>query len=108
MRPSTLTACGAQLPQKCHKTGTNCTYYSRKYRTRFRDTPEYTAETGWIDQAKIRKYCYPPADDTLVMVCGRPAICNMLCGPRTRDGILAPFKYGVGIRLLKSYAGSPT
>ena len=47
------------------------------------DTAEFTAETGWIDQAKIRKYCYPPADDTLVMVCGRPAICNMLCGPRT-------------------------
>jgi len=36
------------------------------------DTPEYTAETGWIDKAKIQKYCFPPAEDTLLFVCGLP------------------------------------
>lgn len=47
------------------------------------DTPEYTAETGWIDQAKIQKYCFPPAADTLLFVCGLPPMYEILCGPRT-------------------------
>ena len=47
------------------------------------DTPEYTAETGWIDKAKIQKYCFPPAEDTLLFVCGLPPMYNALCGPRT-------------------------
>ena len=46
------------------------------------DTPEYTAETGWIDKAKIEKYCFPPAEDTLLFVCGLPPMYKALCGPR--------------------------
>ena len=53
-------------------------------------TSTYTAESGWVDEAKIDKYCYPPADDTLLFVCGLPPMYNALCGPRTeralRDG----------------------
>uniref|UniRef100_A0A7S2JA51 NADH-cytochrome b5 reductase n=1 Tax=Haptolina brevifila TaxID=156173 RepID=A0A7S2JA51_9EUKA len=45
-------------------------------------TPTYTAETGWIDEAKIKKYCFPPAPDTLLFVCGLPIMYKLLCGPR--------------------------
>ena len=45
------------------------------------DTPEYTAETGWIDQAKIEKYRFPPSDDTLLFVCGLPPMYEALCAP---------------------------
>lgn len=45
-------------------------------------TPTYVAETGWIDEAKIKKYCYPPSGDTLFFVCGLPVMYKMLCGPR--------------------------
>jgi len=51
------------------------------------DTPEYTAETGWIDKAKIQKYCFPPAEDTLLFVCGLPPMYDALCGPRTEKAI---------------------
>lgn len=37
---------------------------------------------GWIDEAKIKKYCPPPADDALVFVCGLPGMYKALCGPR--------------------------
>jgi len=46
-------------------------------------TPTYTAETGWIDEAKIKKYAFAPADDTLIFVCGLPPMYAALCGPRT-------------------------
>jgi len=46
-------------------------------------TSTYTAETGWIDEAKIKKYCHAPAEDTLVLVCGLPVMYENLCGPRT-------------------------
>ena len=48
---------------------------------------EYTAETGWIDKAKIQKYCFPPAEDTLLFVCGLPPMYEILCGPRTEKEI---------------------
>lgn len=51
------------------------------------DTPEYVAETGWIDKAKIQKYCFPPAEDTLLFVCGLPPMYDMLCGPRTEKDV---------------------
>jgi len=51
------------------------------------DTPEYIAETGWIDKAKIQKYCFPPAEDTLLFVCGLPPMYDILCGPRTEKEI---------------------
>lgn len=46
------------------------------------DTPTYTAETGWVDEAKIKKYCFAPSSDTLLFVCGLPNMYQMLCGPR--------------------------
>ena len=46
------------------------------------DTDTYTAETGWVDEAKIAKYAFPPSDDTLVFVCGLPPMYAALCGPR--------------------------
>lgn len=45
-------------------------------------TAEYVAETGWIDEAKIEKYAFPPSDDTLMLVCGLPVLYDVLCGPR--------------------------
>lgn len=50
-------------------------------------TPTYEAETGWIDEAKIRKYAHPPSADTLVFVCGLPPMYSNLCGPRTEKEI---------------------
>ena len=46
------------------------------------DTSEYVAETGWVDSAKVEKYAYPPAEDTLVFVCGVPFFYDVMCGPR--------------------------
>lgn len=58
------------------------------------DTPTYTAACGWIDEAKIQKYAFPPADDTLVFVCGLPPMYNILCGPRNekelKEGSVLP------------------
>ena len=39
-------------------------------------------EKGWVDAEKIRKYCFPPSDDTAVFVCGLPAMYDSWCGPR--------------------------
>ena len=49
----------------------------------WRDTDEFVAETGWGDEAKVRKYAFPPSEDTLVFVCGVPGMYETLCGPRT-------------------------
>ena len=43
----------------------------------------YSASSGWIDKAKVEEFCHPPADDTLVFVCGVPGLYDSLCGPRT-------------------------
>ena len=59
------------------------------------DTPEYTAETGWIDQAKIEKYCFPPSDDTLLFVCGLPPMYEAICAPPALPGCAAPPCHGV-------------
>ena len=40
-------------------------------------------DAGWIDKAKIEKYCFPPSEDTLLFVCGLPPMYQILCGPRT-------------------------
>ena len=39
-------------------------------------------ESGWIDEEKVAKHCYPPAADTCVFVCGLPSMYDALCGPR--------------------------
>ena len=36
---------------------------------------------GWVDKAKIEKYCFPPAEDTLLFVCGLPPMYDALCAP---------------------------
>ena len=51
------------------------------------DTETYTAEVGWIDEAKIKKYCFPPSEDTLLFVCGLPPMYSALCGPRTEKEV---------------------
>ena len=45
-------------------------------------TDHMTAETGWIDEAKVKAYAFPPSEDTLVFVCGVPGLYELLCGPR--------------------------
>ena len=44
---------------------------------------------GWIDEARVKMYAFPPADDTQVFVCGLPSVYDSLCGPRTEKA-LAP------------------
>ena len=41
----------------------------------------WSGEVGWIDEEKIKRLCFPPAADTLVFVCGLPAMYESLCGP---------------------------
>ena len=43
---------------------------------------EDKAEIGWIDEEKIRMHGFPPAEDTMVLVCGLPGVYDKLCGPR--------------------------
>lgn len=42
----------------------------------------YAGEVGRVDEEKIGRLCSPPAADTLVFVCGVPAMYEALCGPR--------------------------
>ena len=51
---------------------------------------------------RIRKYAFPPADDTLLFVCGVPGLYTTLCGPRTEkelaDGsVLKSLGYTAGM-----------
>jgi NAD(P)H-flavin reductase len=61
-------------------------------------TDTFIAESGWIDEAKVSRHAFPPSHDTLVFVCGLPAMYASLCGPREdkvlRDGtVLARLGY---------------
>ena len=42
----------------------------------------WEGEVGWIDKDRVERLCFPPAEDTLVFVCGVPAMYDALCGPR--------------------------
>ena len=53
----------------------------------WKSTKTFTAESGWIDKAKIAKYAFAPAHDTLLFVCGLPPMYEALCGPRTEKGL---------------------
>jgi len=48
----------------------------------FASTEQYTAEPGWIDEAKIKKHCFAPAEDTSIFVCGLPIMYKLWCGDR--------------------------
>lgn len=48
----------------------------------------WTGEMGWIDQEKISRLAFPPADGTVVWVCGVDAMYNSLAG--SRAGKLKP------------------
>jgi cytochrome-b5 reductase len=58
----------------------------------------WTGEVGWIDAEKVKRLCPAPAADTLVFVCGVPALYVALCGPRGEkavpaDSVLATLGY---------------
>jgi cytochrome-b5 reductase len=55
--------------------------------SKWRTCEGYVAESGWIDRAKIEKYAFPPAKDTLVLVCGPRDMYDALCGPREDDSL---------------------
>lgn len=44
-------------------------------------------ECGWIDRDKIKKYAFPPGDNTRVVVCGLPGVYLALCGSRFDEDI---------------------
>ena len=44
-------------------------------------------EVGWVDEEKIKKYGFPPAKDTMVLVCGLPAVYDKICGPRCSSSL---------------------
>lgn len=45
-------------------------------------TSSFVAEAGLIDEAKVRKYAAPPSEQTLLLVCGVPAMYKEICGGR--------------------------
>lgn len=47
------------------------------------------ADLGWVNEDKIGKYAFPPADDTKVLVCGLPGVYDKICGHR-EDTDLSP------------------
>lgn len=58
----------------------------------------WKGEVGWIDAEKIKRLCAAPAADTLVFVCGVPAMYVALCGGRGEkevpaDSVLATLGY---------------
>jgi len=46
------------------------------------ELPSDRREQGWVTEASIAKYAFPPASDTKVFVCGLPGVYTKLCGPR--------------------------
>jgi len=44
----------------------------------------WTGEVGWIDEEKIKRLAYPPADDTVVWICGQPEMYTDLAGSRLK------------------------
>ena len=45
------------------------------------------AELGWINWHTIKKYAFPPSQETRVFVCGLPDVYVNLCGPRNEKEI---------------------
>jgi NAD(P)H-flavin reductase len=53
------------------------------------ENANYVAETGWIDEEKVKKYCFPPSADTSVFICGLPVLYTTMCGPRSEKEVAA-------------------
>jgi len=49
--------------------------------------PGWDGELGWVDRAKVEKHAFPPSDDTIVFVCGVPAMYQGMCGPRNEPEV---------------------
>jgi NAD(P)H-flavin reductase len=49
----------------------------------------WQGERGRIDEAMIKKYCFPPSSDTCVFVCGPPAMYDGYCGSRSSKELQA-------------------
>lgn len=47
----------------------------------------WDGETGWIDEAKVKKYAFPATADTNVFICGLPAMYESFCGARGEPGL---------------------
>ena len=45
--------------------------------------PGWDGEVGRVDEEKVKKYCFPAAEDVLTFVCGVPQLYDVMCGPRT-------------------------
>ena len=52
------------------------------------DTIADHASLGWVNEEKIKTYGFPPASDTIVIVCGLPGVYQKLCGPRTTTELI--------------------
>ena len=68
---------------------THLTRYAQNHSSRFSlmhvaaaPSLGWEGEIGWIDDQKIRQYCYPPSADSITLVCGIPLFYEVLCGPR--------------------------
>jgi len=42
----------------------------------------WDGEVGRVDEEKVKKYCFPAAEDVLTFVCGVPQLYDVMCGPR--------------------------
>ena len=40
-----------------------------------------------MNEDKIRRYAFPPSDDSIVVVCGLPGVYEKPCGPRSDEEI---------------------
>lgn len=47
----------------------------------------WDGERGWVDKDKMVKFGHKAGPDTLVFVCGVPALYNTFCGARSEPGI---------------------
>ena len=45
----------------------------------------YRYSTGFINEAMIKEHLAPPADDTLVVMCGPPPMINFACQPNLNN-----------------------
>lgn len=56
------------------------------------DDATWEGERGHVSQALIAQHCPAPSEDSMVFVCGPPAMYQSLCGPRGEpelSGVLA-------------------